>query len=201
MIHQPQRYFPWYHLPQRFLPRTRSEARVSESCSIRVRVRQWHLLPVWAEESPSPSPASPHNTALGSLPVAFQPALRQSVTPCSALSANRHHTYRYSFLRRTIKIAQAAHCDCVLSCFSRVRLFVTLWTVARQAPLSMGFSRQEYWSGLHALLQGIFLPRDRTCVSSISCFAGGFFTTEPPGKPEVAHHLSLNPVAQRMPNT
>ena len=31
---------------------------------------------------------------------------------------------------------------------SRVRLFVTLWTVARQAPLSMGFSRQEYWSGL-----------------------------------------------------
>ena len=31
---------------------------------------------------------------------------------------------------------------------SRVRLFVTLWTVARQAPLSVGFSRQEYWSGL-----------------------------------------------------
>ena len=36
----------------------------------------------------------------------------------------------------------------MLSCFSRVRLFVTLWTVAHQAPLSMGFSRQEYWSGL-----------------------------------------------------
>ena len=31
---------------------------------------------------------------------------------------------------------------------SRVRLFVTLWTVAHQAPLSMGFPRQEYWSGL-----------------------------------------------------
>ena len=31
---------------------------------------------------------------------------------------------------------------------SRVRLFGTLWTVAHQAPLSMGFSRQEYWSGL-----------------------------------------------------
>ena len=30
----------------------------------------------------------------------------------------------------------------------RVRLFVTLWTVAHQAPLSMGFSRQQYWSGL-----------------------------------------------------
>ena len=36
----------------------------------------------------------------------------------------------------------------VLSRFSRVHLFVTPWTVARQAPLSMGLSRQEYWSGL-----------------------------------------------------
>ena len=36
----------------------------------------------------------------------------------------------------------------VLSHFSHVRLFVILWTVARQAPLSTGFSRQEYWSGL-----------------------------------------------------
>ena len=36
----------------------------------------------------------------------------------------------------------------VLSHFSCVQLFVTLWTVARQAPLSMEFSRQEYWSGL-----------------------------------------------------
>ena len=34
---------------------------------------------------------------------------------------------------------------------------VTLWTVAHQAPLSMGFSRQEYWCGLPCLLQGIFL--------------------------------------------
>ena len=37
---------------------------------------------------------------------------------------------------------------CILSHFSRVQLFVTLWTVAHQAPLSLGFSRQEYWSGL-----------------------------------------------------
>ena len=36
----------------------------------------------------------------------------------------------------------------VLSCFSPVLLFPTLWTVAHQAPLSMGFSNQEYWSGL-----------------------------------------------------
>ena len=36
----------------------------------------------------------------------------------------------------------------MLSHFSYVRLFATLWTIARQGPLSMGFSRQEYWSGL-----------------------------------------------------
>ena len=42
----------------------------------------------------------------------------------------------------------ASYSPCVLSCFSRVRCYVSLWIVARQAPLSMGVSRQEYWSGL-----------------------------------------------------
>ena len=37
---------------------------------------------------------------------------------------------------------------CLLSCFSRIRLFATLWTVGCQAPLSMGFSTQKYWSRL-----------------------------------------------------
>ena len=41
-----------------------------------------------------------------------------------------------------------AVCGHVLNSFSHIRLFVTLWVVARQAPLSMGFSRQDYWSGL-----------------------------------------------------
>ena len=39
-------------------------------------------------------------------------------------------------------------CVCVCVCLSCVQLFVTLWTVALQALLSMGFPRQEYWSGL-----------------------------------------------------
>ena len=42
-------------------------------------------------------------------------------------------------------------------------------TVPLQAPLSMGFSRQEYWSGLHALLQGIFLSQGLNYVSYVSC--------------------------------
>ena len=37
---------------------------------------------------------------------------------------------------------------------SHVQLFVTPWTIARQAPLSMGFSRQEYWNGLPFLTPG-----------------------------------------------
>ena len=40
------------------------------------------------------------------------------------------------------------NCACVLSHFSCVQFFVTLWTIAYQAPLSMRFSRQKYWSGL-----------------------------------------------------
>ena len=52
----------------------------------------------------------------------------------------------------------------VLSWFSRVWLFVTLWTVAHQALLSMGFSRQEYWSGLSF----VSIPRDWTRVSCIA---------------------------------
>ena len=53
---------------------------------------------------------------------------------------------------------------------SRVRFFVTLWTVARQPSLSVAFSRQEYWSGLPFLSLGdSSRPRDRTRVSCISC--------------------------------
>ena len=56
---------------------------------------------------------------------------------------------------------------CMLSQFSCVQLFATLWTAACQAPLSMGFSRQEYWNGFHAPLQGIF-PIEIEPTSSVS---------------------------------
>ena len=55
---------------------------------------------------------------------------------------------------------------------SRVRLFVTPWTVAHQAPLSMGFARQEHWSGSPwPPLGGSSQPRDQTQVSCTSCIA------------------------------
>ena len=47
-----------------------------------------------------------------------------------------------------IIMMDTCHYACLLRCFCGVWLFVTLWTVARQAPLSMGFSRQEYGKGL-----------------------------------------------------
>ena len=59
-------------------------------------------------------------------------------------------------------------CVCVLSCFSHIRSFVTLWTVANQAPLSMGFSRREYRSGLPRPSQGIF-PTPGWNISYVSC--------------------------------
>ena len=64
---------------------------------------------------------------------------------------------------------------CMLSHFSRVRLFVTTWTVARQAPLSMGFSRQEYGSGLPFPAPGD-LPDPGTQAAS-PALEGGLFTT------------------------
>ena len=45
---------------------------------------------------------------------------------------------------------------CMLSHFNHVQLFATLWTISCQALLSMGLSRQGYWSEFHTLLQGIF---------------------------------------------
>ena len=67
---------------------------------------------------------------------------------------------------------------CVLNHFSPVRLFVTLWTVACQAPLSMGFSRQQYQSGLLCPLPGDLPDPGIEPTSLMSpALAGGFFTT------------------------
>ena len=57
---------------------------------------------------------------------------------------------------------------CVLSHFSCIQLCVTLWTVAHQAALSIGFSRQEYWSGLPCpSSRGSSWPRGQTHVSCL----------------------------------
>ena len=72
-----------------------------------------------------------------------------------------------------------------LSCFSHVRLSVTLWTVARRAPLATEFSRQEYWSGLLCPFPGDLLDPGIKPVSLMSpALAGRFLIPlSPPGKP------------------
>ena len=73
---------------------------------------------------------------------------------------------------------------CVLSHFSFVFLCVTLWTVAWQVPLSMGFSRQEYWSGLPCLSLGDLPDPGIKPMSLMSPpLAGRFLPLVPPGKP------------------
>ena len=72
-----------------------------------------------------------------------------------------------------------------LSCvLSHVQLFATPWTAARHAPLAMEFSRQEYWRELPFPPPGdLPNPGIKPMSPAAPALAGGFFTTEPPGKP------------------
>ena len=70
------------------------------------------------------------------------------------------------------------HCLVAKSC----QLFATPWTIACQAPLSLGFPRQEHWSGLPFPSEGD-LP-DPGVEPKSPALTGGFFTAEPPEKPK-----------------
>ena len=84
-------------------------------------------------------------------------------------------------------------CVCVCVWFSSVQLFVTPWTVAHQAPLSMLSSRQEYWSGFPFPSPGD-LPNQGIESTSLAspALVGGLFNTGPPEKPNShLYHLPL----------
>ena len=98
--------------------------------------------------------------------------------------------------KKTSPIRLGPPCVCVSVCervsvksLSHIRLSTTLWTVARQAPLSMGFSRQEYWGGLPFPSPGD-RPDAGTEPTSLMppVLAGGFFTTAPARKPQGHPH-------------
>ena len=73
---------------------------------------------------------------------------------------------------------------------------VTPWTAARQAPLSMGFFRQDYWSGLPCPTPGdLSNPGIEPASPLYPPLAGGLFTTEPPAK------LSEVPLLSKSPQT
>ena len=80
-------------------------------------------------------------------------------------------------------------CPCMLSCFGHVHLFAAHWTIACQASLFMGFSRQEYWSGLPCPPPGD-LPDPGIKLTPLRspAVAGGFsLPLGPPGKPLAPH--------------
>ena len=69
---------------------------------------------------------------------------------------------------------------------SRVRLFATPWTAASQAPLSMGFSREEYWSGLPFPSPEDLCPEDLSnsgIEPGSPALQGDALPSKPPGKP------------------
>ena len=90
---------------------------------------------------------------------------------------------------------------CVCACaqsLSHVRLWTTAQSVTCQAPLSMEFSSQEYWSGLPfpppwALPDPWIEPASPVVLA----LAGGFFTTEPPGKPQLLLNFMLITIGKR----
>ena len=81
--------------------------------------------------------------------------------------------------------------SCMLSHFSHVQLFVTLWTIACQAPLPMGFSRQEYWSALPCPSPGDLPDPGIKPMSLMSpALVGGFFTTSATWEAPILGHAS-----------
>ena len=113
---------------------------------------------------------------------------------CSAHTPTSMRGPRGSLFRQVKSIQEQIHptkttqlfISCEAKSFGPVRLFVTPWTVAYQAPPSMEFSRQENWSGLPFPSPGD-LPNPGMEPTSLA-LAGRFFTTEPPGKPLI--HIS-----------
>ena len=89
-------------------------------------------------------------------------------------------------LHHRILVSQTLYvcvCVCVCVCvLSRVRLFATLWTVSCYPPLSLEFSRQDYWNALPFPTPGDPSDPGIEPTSVFPALVGGFFITEPPGK-------------------
>ena len=123
-------------------------------------------------------PKLPHNIE--------QSSLRYTVGPCRLPILNiAAHTCPSFFLARfpwgLVLLSTSTNWGACAHAHSlyRVQLFAIPWTVARHSPLSMGFSRQEYWSGLPFPPPGDLLNPEIESMSLISpALAGGFFTTE-----------------------
>ena len=84
----------------------------------------------------------------------------------------------------TLCLSDSGSCVCTFGHSDVSKSLRSAWTVAHQAPLSLGFSRQECWSGLP------YPPPGDLPDSASLALAGGFFTAEPPGKPRSHSNVS-----------
>ena len=145
-------------------------------CGWRTLYPQCLLLPLRSVLAEGPQlPPSPPSLALT--------PLLECNGKCSPVVTQEQHRWKFTNLKVILKKnshfnAWASMCACVLSHFSHVWLFGTLGTVARQAPLSMEFSRQEHWSRLPFPSPGD-LPNPGIKPASLMspALVDGFFTT------------------------
>ena len=90
----------------------------------------------------------------------------------------------------SLSLSRTCVCSCMLSHFS-VWLYVTSWPVSWQTPLSMGFSMQEYWSGLPGSPGDLPHPRTEPAYLPSPALAGRFFTTRTTWEDPYQVHVSL----------
>ena len=134
---------------------------------------------------PRPSPAPASGEAVSAPSISGHGSHRgpgMVLPPGRGLEASRRHS-KWSFPGTVRKNSLPCNAGqnvsaCVLSRFSHARFFAVPWTTAHQVPLSMGSSRQEYWSGSPCPPPGD-LPNPETELASLrsTALAGGFFTT------------------------
>ena len=113
--------------------------------------------------SPGIFPTQGWNPGLLNCSVQFSPVTQSCLTLCNPMDCSPPGSSVHGILQGK---NTGVGCHFLLQCMkvkvkslSRVRLFATLWSIVHQAPLSMGFSRQEYWSGFPSPIPGIFLTQ------------------------------------------
>ena len=117
------------------------------------------------------------------LPLIFNLVLKVLATAIRKEKRNKRHQ-NWKERSKTIIFCRGHETLYVLRHFSHVQLFVTPWTVACQAPLSLGFSQQEYWSGLPCPPPGHLPDQGTEPMSPTSpALQADSFATEPLGKP------------------
>ena len=110
-----------------------------------------------------------------------------------------HSFFFFFFLKRAVDGGVGAS---VLSCFSRVRLFVTPWTLACQSPLSMGSPGKNIGVGSHSLLQGILPTLGwNLYLLRLLHWQAGSLPLAPPGKPLIHPVCNINSVHLLNPNS